>query len=444
MVMALPGAGNADSKCVESLWPAAKKVGVTRATFDRAFQGFTPDPEVIEFANFQPEYVKPIGEYIDRAVSDKRVETGKLKLAEYQDLLAGLEKRYGVDRHVVVAIWGVELNYGTLPGDKNVIRSLATLICSGTKASFARPQIVSALKILQRGDVSFEAMNGSWAGAMGHTQFIPTTYTAYAVDQDGDGKRDIWNNIPDALASTASYLKVSNWRPGETWGYEVKLPKGFNPKRVGESTLKPLGEWQKIGIVRVNGEPFPRASDKASLFAPEGTRGPAFVVLNNFRSILRYNVAKSYALAVGHLSDRLKGYGPFVQQWPTDETHLSLAQRTELQQLLIAQGMLTGEPDGVIGPATLEAVRTYQRAKTLPVDGFPSLTILKMLRAEAPPPAPPAEGQTGSIGEAQAPNSVGTHAPSGAPPVNAPQGQPAGGGQPVEGGAGQPADVGQN
>ena len=268
LALAFPAAAAAASPqaCVEGLWPAAKSAGVTRATFDRAFQGFTPDPEVVEAANFQPEYVKPIGEYIDRAVSDKRVETGKQKLIENQALLGSLETRYGVDRHIILAIWGVESNYGVQPGDKNVIRSLATLICTGTKAKFAKPQLVSALKILQRGDISFEAMNGSWAGAMGHTQFIPTTYSSYAVDQDGDGKRDIWGNIPDALASTASYLKVSGWRAGETWGYEVALPKGFDPKRVNENTLKSLGEWQKIGIVRVNGEAYPRLTDKASLF----------------------------------------------------------------------------------------------------------------------------------------------------------------------------------
>lgn len=406
LVLASPDLAAAASpkSCVEGLWPAAKGAGVTRATFDHALQGFTPDPEVVEAANFQPEYVKPIGEYVDRAVSDKRVETGKQKLVENQALLGSLETRYGVDRYVILAIWGVESNYGTQSGDKNVIRSLATLICTGTKAQFAKPQLVSALKILQRGDIGLDAMNGSWAGAMGHTQFIPTTYNSYAVDQDGDGKRDIWGNIPDALASTASYLKVSGWRPGETWGYEVALPKGFDPKRVSENTLKPLGEWQKVGIVRVNGEAYPRLTDKASLFAPEGVRGPSFLVLNNFRAILHYNVAKSYALAVGHLADRIRGGGHFVHPWPTDETHLSLEQRTEFQRLLIAQGLMTGEPDGVIGPATLEAVKTYQRSKGLGVDGYPSLTLLKRLQGEPPPPAaaqaPPATVSEGQPAEA--------------------------------------------
>jgi membrane-bound lytic murein transglycosylase B len=422
-LLALPGQSFAgrDQACVEALWPAAKAAGVKREIFDRALQGFTSDPEVVEQANYQPEYVKPIGEYLDRLVSDKRVETGKAKLAEYQALLGSLETRYGVDRHVIVAIWGVESNYGTQPGDKNVIRSLATLICTGTKAKFATPQLISALRILQHGDVSLDAMNGSWAGAMGHTQFIPTTYSSFAVDQDGDGKRDIWGNIPDALASTASYLKKSGWQTGQAWGYEVDLPKGFDPKRVRESTLKPLGDWQRMGIVRVNGQAYPRPSDKASLFAPEGARGPSFLVLNNFRAILHYNVAKSYALAVGHLSDRLRGGGPFVHPWPTDETHLSLEQRTEFQRLLIALGLLTGEPDGVIGPATLEAVKTYQRSKGLGVDGFPSLTLLKALQKEPPPasvaPKPTAEGQPPNVGQ----DNTGALAPALEGPSNVPE-----------------------
>jgi membrane-bound lytic murein transglycosylase B len=367
---------------VERFWPTAKAAGITRQTYELAFKGMTPDPKVVEAANFQPEYVKPIGEYIDRVVSDKRVETGKTKLVENKALLDAIEKRYGVDRNIIVAIWGVESNFGTQPGDMNVIRSLATLIYTGTKAKFAKPQLIMALKILQHGDVSLQAMNGSWAGAMGHTQFIPTTYQSYAVDYDGDGKRDIWNDVPDALASTASYLKVSGWHPGESWGYEVSLPKGFNPAKVSETTSKSLAEWSKLGIVRANGAAYPRPGDKATLFAPAGTIGPGFLVLNNFRSILHYNVAKSYALAVGHLSDRLRGDGPFIHSWPTDETHLSLDQRMELQRLLVAKGLMTGDPDGVIGPATLEALKTYQRANRLPVDGFPSQTLLEMLRKQ--------------------------------------------------------------
>jgi membrane-bound lytic murein transglycosylase B len=367
---------------VEGFWPTAKAAGITRATYDRAFQGLTPDPKVIEAANFQPEYVKPIGEYMDRVVSDKRIEAGRLKLTENKELLDALEARYGVDRHVIVAIWGVESNFGTQPGDMNVIRSLATLLYSATKATFAKPQLITALKILQRGDITLELMNGSWAGAMGHTQFIPTTYQSYAVDYDGDGKRNIWGDVPDALASTASYLKVSKWRTGESWGYEVQLPKGVDPKKVSESTSRSLGEWQKLGFVRANGEAFPRAGDKATLFAPAGANGPVFLVLNNFRTILRYNTAKSYALAVGHLSDRLRGDAPFVHAWPTDENHLALDQRVELQRLLVSKGLLVGDADGVIGPATLEAVKTYQRSKGLPVDGFPTLTILQSLRKE--------------------------------------------------------------
>ncbi len=410
-----------DQACVQALWPAASAAGIKRETFDRAFQGFASDPEVVEQANYQPEYVKPIGEYLDRLVSDKRVETGKQKLGEYQALLGSLETRYGVDRHVIVAIWGVESNYGTQPGEKNVIRSLATLICTGTKAKFAKPQLISALRILQHGDVSFDAMNGSWAGAMGHTQFIPTTYSSFAVDQDGDGKRDIWGNIPDALASTASYLKKSGWQTGQAWGYEVSLPKGFDPKRVSESTLKPLSDWQRIGVVRVNGQAYPRPADRASLFAPEGARGPSFLVLNNFRTILHYNVAKSYALAVGHLSDRLRGGGPLVHPWPTDETHLSLDQRMEFQRLLITHGLLTGEPDGVIGPATLEAVKTYQRSKGLGVDGFPSLTLLKALQKEPPPanaaPQPTAEGQPANVGQ----DDTGALAPTPEGPTTVPK-----------------------
>ncbi|MGH6736066.1 MAG: lytic murein transglycosylase [Methyloceanibacter sp.] len=424
VALAFPEAAHADKfqTCVQSLWPAAKAGGVSRETFDRAFQGAAFDAEVIELATYQPEYVKPIGEYIDRAASEKRIVNGKQKLIEYKPLLDQLEAKYGVDRHILVAIWGVESNYGDQPGDKNVINSLATLICSNTKAKFARGQIVSALKILQRGDVTYENMNGSWAGAMGHTQFIPTTYSAYAVDYDGDGRRDIWGTIPDALGSTASYLRVSKWQPGQTWGYEVRVPKGVNPSKIGESTSKSLGQWEKLGFVRASGQPFPRPGDKATLFAPEGANGPAFLVLNNFRSLLRYNVAKSYALAVGHLADRLAGGGPFIQQWPVGENRLSLDQRKELQTHLIAHGHLEGEVDGIVGKGTGEGIKSYQRAKGLKADGIPTQTLLKTLRSEVPPPAPiPVEQPVGAVPEVPGQPAVQA--------VPAPVQQPADGGQ---------------
>jgi len=429
LVPSSPALADKFQTCVKSFWPAAKRAGVSSDTFEKATADITLDREVIESANYQPEYKKPIGEYVDRAVSPKRLEKGKEKLIEYKKLLDQLEAKYGVDRHIIVAIWGVESNYGDNPGDKNVIQSLMTLACSGTKAKFARGQIVSALKILQRGDVSHEKMNGSWAGAMGHTQFIPTTYTAYAVDHDGDGRRDIWGTIPDALGSTAAYLKVSKWIPGQTWGYEVKLPKGLNPNKISEKTYKTLSQWEKLGIVRVNGKPFPRSSDKATLFAPEGTNGPAFLVLNNFRSILRYNQATSYALAVGHLADRLAGYGPFVVPWPTGEDRLSLEQRMELQQRLVTTGHLEGEVDGIIGSGTLEGIRSYQRAKALPVDGYPTLTILKRLRSEAPPPPPAPPPQAATPSPVQQPAGAAKQAvpvaPAPPPPVAAEQAVPA-------------------
>lgn len=421
------GAARADfQSCVKSFWPAAKRSGVSWATFEKATKGLTPDPEVIESANYQPEYVKPIGEYVDRAASDKRIANGKQKLIEYKPLLDQLEKKYGVDRHILVAIWGVESNYGENPGEQNVIRSLMTLACSGTKAKYARGQIVSALKVLERGDVSFEAMNGSWAGAMGHTQFIPTTYTAYAVDYDGDGRRDIWGTIPDALGSTASYLKVSKWIPGQTWGYEVRVPKGVNPNKISENTYKTLGQWEKLGFVRVTGQPFPRPGDKATLFAPEGVNGPAFLVLNNFRSLLRYNVAKSYALAVGHLADRIAGYGPFVQPWPVGENRLSLDQRKELQTLLIAQGYLEGEVDGIVGSGTGDSIKAYQRAKGLKEDGIPTQTLLKTLRAEPPPPTPVAvEQPVGAVPAAPTGTVQAVPAPKQPPAKEAGQAAPA-------------------
>ncbi len=369
---------------VERLWPAARRKGVSRRTFNRAFRGVSPDPEVIRSARYQPEFVRPVWDYMASAVSDKRVETGRRMLQEYGQLLERLEKRYKVDRHVIVAIWGMESNYGLNRGDKNVIQSLATLAYGDRRRRrFGRQQLLDALRILQKGDISVRNMKGSWAGAMGHTQFIPTTYSAYAVDFDADGRRDIWNSITDALASTANYLRVSRWQQGETWGYEVKLPKRLRSARGHHRRYKPLSYWKKLGIKRVGGKSFPRARDRAALYLPAGGRGPAFLVLRNFRSILRYNNAATYALAVGHLSDRLRGGGPLVTKWPTTHKPLAREERLELQRLLTAKGFDTGGTDGIIGNQTLHAVRKYQKSRGLKVDGWPSARILHSLRNDS-------------------------------------------------------------
>ena len=369
---------------VERFWPKARRKGVSRSTFNTAFRGVKPDPEVIRSAHYQPEFVRPIWDYMASAASDKRVSTGQAMLRDNKTLLDRLEKRYKVDRHVIVAIWGMESNFGLNKGDKSVIQSLATLAYRDRRRRrFGRQQLLSALRILQNGDISARDMNGSWAGAMGHTQFIPTTYSAFAVDYDGDGKRDIWNSHKDALASTANYLSKSGWRGGQTWGYEVKLPKKIKSARTRLKRRKKLRYWKKNGLKRVNGKEFPRLNDKAALFLPAGRNGPAFLILKNFRAILRYNNATSYALAIGHLSDRLRGAGPFVKAWPTKHKPLAKDERLELQKLLTAKGFDTGGTDGVFGNETLRALRKYQKSRGLKIDGWPSAKVLKTLRNDS-------------------------------------------------------------
>ena len=356
---------------VQSFWPAAKAGGVSRTVYDAALGDFSPDPDVVKKAATQAEFNMPIWNYVDMMVSDERIAGGKAALAKYADTLAKIEERYGVDRYVVVSIWGLESLYGAALSNpklvKNTIRSLATLAYSGGRlGKFGRQQLVAALRILQRGDVSIKGMIGSWAGAMGQTQFIPTTYNAFAVDFDGDGHRNIWTSAPDALASTANYMRKSGWQTGETWGYEVALPKDFNHKKAGPHAL---GAWHKLGVDRVGGKAYPRPADKASLFLPAGRGGPAFLVLDNFRVIKRYNNANSYALSVGHLADRLRGFGPFQTAWPEHEAPLTLEERQKLQLLLTARGFYSGDVDGNIGSGSREAIKNYQLAIGARPDG---------------------------------------------------------------------------
>jgi len=356
--------------------------GISDKTLNEALNGLRPDPDILKAQENQAEFVKPIWEYLRTAVSKTRVNRGRARLKQYASTFAAIEKKYGVDRHYLAAIWGMETNYGSYMGDKSVIRSLATLAHTGERTSFGRSQLLAALKILENGDIDVNNMTGSWAGAMGHTQFIPTTYLDYAVDFTGDGTRDIWRAVADALASTANFLNEKGWNDGETWGYEVVLPDGFDYARADGRTRRTLKEWAALGIERPGGKPFPRPADPAKLIVPAGANGPGFLLINNFAVIKRYNTATAYALAVGHLADRLMGFGPIVQSWPTKEKVLGRSERKELQKTLADMGYLSGKIDGIVGPQTRAAVRAFQRAQGLTPDGFPTKKLLETIRAE--------------------------------------------------------------
>ena len=370
---------NADSKFeswVQSFWTQAKRAGISSELYKEAFKGVVPDPEVLESARKQPEFVTPIWEYLDVRVSDSRIKNGKKKIKEWVDLINDIELKYGVDKHIFIAIWGMESAYGVVLDNpkivKNNIRSLATLAFADRRRSkYARTQLLECLKIIQNGDVELVNMTGSWAGAMGHTQFIPTTYQAYAVDFDGDGRRDIWNSIPDALASTASYLKKSGWKTGKSWGYEVVLPENFDYGLLEASTEFSISKWLSLGIKRASGDEFPSVNDKARIYAPAGARGPAFILLKNFRVLKRYNNADTYALSVGHLADRLSGHKEFVQAWSKDYRPLSRSEIKTLQIQLNKKGFGAGPVDGKAGPGTRRAIRAYQKSTGLVADGLP-------------------------------------------------------------------------
>ncbi|MCF3935794.1 lytic murein transglycosylase [Acuticoccus sp. M5D2P5] len=372
---------DAFSQCVAGKWSAAQRIGVTRANFDAATRNLRPDPTTLKLVNNQSEFVKPIWEYLDSAVSDKRVSDGRRKYREYQSTLQSVSQRFKVDPQVILAIWGMETSYGSYMGDHNAVRAAATLACSsGRREDFWTQQFVTAIKIAQDGHISINDMESSWGAAMGHTQFIPTSWQAYAADHDGDGKRDIWNSIPDAFASTANYLAKHGWNYGETWGYEVVVPRNFNHSLADGRKKRSLADWERYGIKRVNGRSWPRPSDQAYLYYPAGANGPAFLMLHNFDVIKRYNNADAYALGVGHLSDRIIGGGDFSQKWPRDERPLSRTQVREMQSLLTRRGFSTGGVDGQVGPMTRDAIRKYQQSAGSVPDGFASTRLLNELQ----------------------------------------------------------------
>ena len=354
--------------------------GISADTFERAFRGVRYDPDVIRRDSNQSEFTKTMWDYLDSAASDTRVENGQAALAKYNRTLDAIEARYGVEKEVVVAVWGLESNYGTFRGKNDVVQSLATLAYDGRRGAFFEGQLMAALKILQSGDTAPRNMTGSWAGAMGHTQFIPTSYLDYAVDFTGDGKRDIWSDDPtDALASTAAYLAKFGWVSGQPWGVEVTLPGNFDYASASRKIMRTPAEWARLGVTGVNGKPVPDHGP-ASILLPAGSQGVAFMVFRNFAVIERYNAADAYVIGVGHLSDRIGGGARFAAGWPRGDRALTFVERKEMQQRLTDAGFDTQGVDGKIGPKTLAAVRGFQRARGLTPDGYASLGLLKRLR----------------------------------------------------------------
>src|SRR5471032_989491 len=362
----------------------ALAAGIRADVFDRAFANVSFDESVIRADRSQPEFSRPVWEYLDGALSPVRVRNGQALLIKYADILQSIEQRYGVDRQALVSVWGMESNFGQFQGNNSVIRSLATLAYKGRRPAFAQAQLLAALQIIQHGDIQADQMKGSWAGAMGQTQFIPTTYNTHAVDFDGDGRRDIWNSPADALASTAHYLRSSGWQKGQPWGFEVQqLPSNFDYALADGSVRKTVGEWLKLGIQVPPGASVPANVDQlsAALLLPAGYRGPAFLVLDNFRAILKYNNSSSYALAVGLLSERFGGGGVIRGDWPKDELPLSRSQRIDLQTVLSAKGYDAGNADGIIGANTRKAIRAAQQSLGWPADGYPTVKLLESLRS---------------------------------------------------------------
>lgn len=358
----------------------ALAAGISSGVFDDAMAGVHFLPAVIERDRKQDEFTKTIWDYLDKAVSEDRIAAGQKALRKYGPLLDQIEARYGVDKHVVLAIWGLESAYGAVRGDIDTRSALATLAYDTRRGPFFEAELTAALQILQSGAVKPAAMVGSWAGAMGHTQFMPSSYLKLAVAFDGTGKPDIWGDDPtDALASTAAYLANAGWKNAGRWGDEVVLPEGFDYGLSGDRTQKPLTAWAALGVAFPGGAALP-PDGWAALLLPAGARGPAFLVYDNFAAIEAYNKADSYVIAVGHLADRIGGAAGFSAEWPRDLRALTLDERKEMQSLLLVAGVYAGTADGKIGPLTISAVKAFQRKLGMIPDGYPSMEVLTRLR----------------------------------------------------------------
>ncbi len=357
--------------------------GISPATLDRVLTGLTPIPSVQELDRRQPEFVETFLDYLERRVTPARIEEGRKQLQQQQALLAEIHSRYGIPPQILVALWGLETNYGAHLGDFPVPAALATLAYDARRSQFFREQLFSALSILDAGHVLPEAMKGSWAGAMGHLQFMPTTFVAYAVDADGDGRKDLWRSLPDAFASAANYLRRLGWRGEEPWGREVRLPAGFDWELAQPGVSKPVDAWSALGVTQADGSPLPPSDPAGAIVAPQGHKGPVFLIYPNFYHLLSWNRSIHYALAVGHLSDRLRGLPPLRLGQEARHERLSRRDIAELQRQLTALGFSAGEPDGIVGARTRMALQAFQRSVGLPQDGYPSAEVLARVREVA-------------------------------------------------------------
>jgi lytic murein transglycosylase len=366
-------------ECIASLWPQAQARGISYATFNGHLGKIEPDMSVIGLMSKQPEFERPIWSYIDDLVDRERILKGRQMLAKYKAIWPRLEQMFGVDRYTLIALWGVESNFGKSIGDRSVIRSTATLSCIGRRQDYFRNELFSALEIVQNGDVPPSHLRGSWAGAFGHTQFMPSEFKPDAVDFDGNGHKNIVDSVPDSLASSANNLKKKGWQAKRTWGYEVKLKPKFDLRLTGKSSS--LSAWVKAGAIRANGKAFPYPEDSATLEMPAGVKGPAFLLLKNFDLLHSYNGSEAYAYAVGHLADRIHGGGAFIGKWPRYIRMLNSQERQEMQRYLTDLGFDTGGTEGRIGAKTRAALRDYQTKFGLPADGFASPDLLQNMRS---------------------------------------------------------------
>jgi membrane-bound lytic murein transglycosylase B len=356
--------------------------GITAETFDSATAGIAPLPAILAMNANQPEFTKPIWSYLDSAVSARRIKDAQFLLTRYGEVLDKIAAQSGVPKEILVAVWGLESDYGADSGSYNLFAALATLAYDGPRATYAKPEFLAALKIYQERRYPLSEMVGSWAGAFGQTQFTPTTFLKYAADGDGDGVIDLWRSPPDALASAARLLSEQGWVRDQPWGYEVMLPGNFAYEDADLDNVKPISEWSARGVKTAIGDPLPVSDANAAIYLPAGARGPAFLVFPNFSVILKYNNAASYALAISLLADRMAGKEPVRHAWPRDERALSRSERISFQTDLQKLGFDPGTPDGVLGRRTRAALRQYQKSKSLPADGFPTAALLQMLDAD--------------------------------------------------------------